>query len=511
MVPHLAEFDVTRTMGEKRTEKVFDATASLALTRFTAAFTSMVTPEGQKWHSLSTSSKELNKNVRVRRYFDDVTDILFRNRYRGGFGAAIQECYTSLGAFGTTAMLVEPSRNGGVYYKAMPLHRYWLDEDAEGRVDTYYRYFKLSARQVAQKPGWRIPKVIQEALENNQEDKEFEFIQCVMPNNEIQRGRLDYRGMKYASYYVCLEDKEDFVSVGGYHSFPAPASRFMTVPGEPYGYSPAMTILADGKMLNEMEKTRIKAAHLLTSPPWLLNDDLMGNPINFKPDALNYGGLNSSGQQMIQPMVTGGNPNIALELTDQKRKVINDAFFVTLFQILVEGHTMSATEVLERAREKGALLSPTFSRQNSEFISRIVEREIDVHARVGALPEMPPELLEAQGEFDVIFENPLARAQKQEPVAALARNLEVMTPIANIAPEVLMNYDFDAISRDLPEMIGIPAAWVRTQEKVDEMRQQQQMAQQQRQMMESADVLARIQKTEAQAQAIAQAGEAGRV
>ena len=36
--------------------------------------------------------------------------------------------------------------------------------------------------------------------------------------------------------------------------------------------------------------------------------------------------------------------------------VINDAFLVTLFQILTETPEMTATEVIERTREKGALL-----------------------------------------------------------------------------------------------------------------------------------------------------------
>ena len=41
--------------------------------------------------------------------------------------------------------------------------------------------------------------------------------------------------------------------------------------------------------------------------------------------------------------------------------VINDAFLVTLFQILTETPEMTATEVIERTREKGALLSPPWA------------------------------------------------------------------------------------------------------------------------------------------------------
>jgi hypothetical protein len=272
----------------------------------------------------------------------------------------IQECWTSLGAFGTTALMVEQSANRGIWYKSVPMWQFWISEDSEGKVDIVYRQFKLTARQAYQQFGEQCPECIMECVENSPH-REFEFVHAVMKNGEMDASKVDYRGMPYASFFICLQAKDKVISRGGYHTFPIPVSRFMTISGEPYGYSPAMTILPDNKMLNEMEKTRIKAAHLLTAPPWLLSDDLVGSPVNFKPDALNYGGLNSNGEQMIKPMMTGADPNIALELTDQKRKVINDAFFVTLFQILVENHTMSATEVLERAREKGALMSPAFN------------------------------------------------------------------------------------------------------------------------------------------------------
>ena len=44
---------------------------------------------------------------------------------------------------------------------------------------------------------------------------------------------------------------------------------------------------------------------------------------------------------------------------DEERSLINDAFLVSLFQILTETPNMSATEVIERTNEKGILLAPT--------------------------------------------------------------------------------------------------------------------------------------------------------
>jgi hypothetical protein len=510
ILPYRADFTVQRTMGEKRQERVFDATASIALTRFVSAFTSMITPEGQRWHGLTSSNAELNKILAVREYYEAVASILFRERYRGGFGSQVQEVFTSLGAFGTGSYLIEPSKKGGIYYKAQPLSKYWVAENDEGKIDTVYRSYQFTAHQAYQHFKELTPKIILDQLQDSP-DKVFDFFQCIMPNEDYQDGRLDYKGMKYASYDICMQDKEKMVKVGGYHEFPMPVSRFMTIAGEPYGYSPAMTVLPDVKMLNEMEKTNITAAHLLTSPPWLIADDLMGSAINFKPSALNYGGVNAAGQQLIQPMMTGGNPNISLEMTQQKRQVINDAFYVSLFQILVETREMTATEVVERAREKAALLAPSFSRQNVELISPTVERELGILARQGKLPDMPPELIEAQGEYEVVYDSPLARAQRSEETAGFARTMEMITPIAQLDQSVLAMFDFEQTARGLADLNGMPARWMRTPEEVAALREQQAQAQQAQQLMQAAPILADVQKKQAEAQQIAMAGASGRL
>ena len=63
---------------------------------------------------------------------------------------------------------------------------------------------------------------------------------------------------------------------------------------------------------------------------------------------------------------------------EQRRVAIDDAFLVTLFQILVDTPRMTATEALIRAQEKGMLLTPTMGRQQSEALGPQIERELDL-------------------------------------------------------------------------------------------------------------------------------------
>ena len=179
--------------------------------------------------------------------------------------------------------------------------------------------------------------------------------------------------------------------------------------------------------------------------------------------------------------------DIGLEMMDQRRRVINDAFLVTLFQILVETPQMTATEVLQRAQEKGALLAPTVGRQQSETLGPLIEREIAILARQGILPPPPPLLEEAEGEFEIEYVSPLSRALKAEEGVGILRTLEMVQPIAAVDPGVMDNFDTDEITRILSDTNGAPKRIMRRVEEVQQMREARQQANSAQQMLGAAE------------------------
>lgn len=490
--------------GEKRTEKVFDATAGLALDRFTAAMESMLTPRTQRWHKLKARQHELQDNKEVQAYLDEVTNILFQVRYspKANFASQVHETYVSLGAFGSGALLIEDIMGYGIRYKSIHLSEIYFCENYAGVIDKVHRKFEMTARQAAQKFGVdKIPEKIRTALEKSPEQK-FEFIHCVHPNEDYMPSKMDFRGMKFASYYLSM-DGNQIVSRGGFRTFPYAISRYVTGPKEVYGRSPAMTVLPDIKMINEMSKTVMRAAHKIVDPPLLLQEDGVLQAFNTRPGALNYGGVDDQGRQTVVPLATGARVDIGMEMMEQRRKVINDAFLITLFQILVEAPNMTATEAMLRAQEKGALLAPTMGRQQSEMLGPLIEREIDILARAGALPDMPEALMEAQGDFEVEYVSPLNRAQRAEEGVAILRTLEAVAPLAQIDPGVMDIFDPDAIARELAEINGVPAKILRSKEDVMALKEQQAQAAEAQQLLAAAPIAAGAAKTLAETQAIA--------
>jgi hypothetical protein len=504
ILPRSDYFRNNRAPGDKHTEKVFDATANLALERFASAMESMLTPRTQRWHRLKSIEESLNEDNDVRLWLDQVTDILFNVRYspRANFASQAHEVYMSLGAFGTGGLFIDESVGKGLRYRSIHLGELFIDENHQGAIDTVFRKFQMTARQAAQKWGEsKLPQQIKNSLEKSPDTK-FDFIHAVRPNSDKKAFRKDYKGMDYYSCYVSMVGRQ-VMSEGGFRTFPYAVGRYVVGPKETYGRSPAMTVLPDVKMLNEMSKTVIRAAHKIVDPPLLLQEDGALTAFDLRPGALNFGGVNDQGQQVVHPLQTGARVDIGTDMMEQRRRAINDAFLVTLFQILVDSPQMTATEAMLRAQEKGALLAPTMGRQQSELLGPMIERELDILGRAGILPPMPDKLMQAGGLVDVEYVSPLNRAQRAEEGVAIMNTLQAIAPLAQIDPTVMDVFDPGEIARELADINGVPQKMMRSREQVDAMKNQAAQASQAQSLLQAAPVASSVVKDLAQAQSLA--------
>ena len=494
---HTTDAEIKR--GEKRTEKMIDSTAALGLERFAAAMESMLTPRNQKWHRLTASDPALAADREVKLWFEQATNYLFKHRYspKANYASQQHEVYIGLGAFGTSIMFADSHDQGGLRYQATDLRELLFDMNHQGIIDTAYRKFSLTARQMQQRVDsdrWSsIPASVTKAIEKTP-DKKFQIIHCIRPRIEVDKDKLDYRGRPFASYYVAVQDQH-MLSEGGYDTFPYQVSRYVTGPGELYGRSPAMLALPAIKVLNEQKKTMLTQGHRAVAPVLLSHDDGILDSFSMKPGAMNPGGVTAEGRQLVHALPVG-NLAAGQELMDMERQVINDSFLVSLFQILVETPTMTATEVLERAREKGALLSPTMGRQQSELLGPMIEREVDLLLKQGLLPPMPDVLIEAQGEFDIEYDSPLSRSQRAEEASGWLRTLEAAIAYANTTQDlaVLDQFDSDVIYQQLAEINAVPPSWMRDPDAIQQIRQDRAQQQQMQQMVEAAPAAAGIMK-----------------
>ncbi len=343
--------------GDKRNFQLFDSTGLLALQRFGAIMDSLLTPRDQFWHQLRPDDDTLLKDKATRLWFEDVNNRLFRERYnpRANFSSQNQGVYKSLGAYGTGVMYIDDLfGEQGLRYRNVHLGEVYLQENHQGVVDAVCRYFLLTGRQAMGMFGENCPATIKDVYKTFPERQYF-FLHWVKPNKDRDPERRDAKGMEYSSYYVSMEGKA-IVAKGGYRSFPYAVPRYEQAPNEPYGRSIAMDVLPAIKTLNEQKKSMLKQGQRVVDPVILAHDDGVIDGVSLEPGSVNLGGVSKDGRLLVQTLPVG-NVQAGEEFMKAEQELIKDSFLISIFQILTETNEMTATEVMERTREKGILLS----------------------------------------------------------------------------------------------------------------------------------------------------------
>jgi hypothetical protein len=491
--------------GMKKTDRQIDSTGALALNRFAAICDSLLTPRNQIWHALTANNDYVMKDRGTRLWFEQVTKILFKYRYApiANFSSQNYSNFQSLGAFGNATMFIDAfdgRQHGGargLRYKGVPLGETFFGESHQGIVDRVIRWFRLTAVQAAQKWGKdRLPQNLLSAIANNSQWP-YSFLHCIKPRDDYDPGRLDTRALPFSSHYVSVEGQCLMAAEGGYRTFPYAISRYDQTPNEVYGRGPAQMVLPALKTLNAQKSVFLKQGHRAADPILLIADDGLMN-MNMVPGAQNKGGVTQDGKELVKTLPTG-NIQINKEMMQEERSLINDAFLVTLFQILTETPQMTATEVIERTNEKGILLAPTMGRQQSEYLGPMIDRELDVLNALRALPPMPPRLREARGEYQIVYTSPLARAQKAQEAAGFMRTVESVKELVNITQDMslLDRFNFDAAVPAIAEIQAVPESWMADDQMVAQKRKARAASQQRQEQIQAAPAQAAMMKAQA--------------
>lgn len=461
-------------------DNVYTDKPRIANQRFASILYGLLTPDNQKWHYFATDNAMLNKSRRVIEYFQQVNDILFRLRYSptASFKRNMLATYLSVGAFGNGVMYI---KDNGVGYKYIniSLSECYLMENEDKQIDAAFRKFKLNKRQARTMLGYEISGM--------SDDDEVTILHYVFTNDEyIPNNPLSKR---FRSVYMDLDKEKVILEDNGYYTFPYAIFRYLPSENSPYADGPGTMCLPAIKMLNQMERANIKQAHNIVEPSVLVPSDNQFRKVAIKPNAIIRGGINREGKAVVQSFSPAGNLPIAIEYADRIGASIDSAFLVDLMQLLRENPQMTATEVIEKAREKSILTSPALALLQDEGFTMMIERELDIAFRQGLIPPMPEELIEANGEYRIVFDAPMTRGQDNEKLSGINLTLQQVLPYAQIDQGVLDVFNFEEIAKISSRINNAPIEIIRSDEQINAIRQQRsQAAQAESQAMQIAEM-----------------------
>ena len=505
--------------GDKRAQQRIDSYLSVASTRHAAIAEWLLTPSNMLWSKVETSDEELMKDRAVHEWCEKVTKILWRERYKdtSNFIGSNTQNMQGFGVFGNMGMFIDEldnildPRERGMRYMALPVGEWYVETNHQGKVVGGIRHFRLTAQQfasAAKQHGWGpVPAVVMASLKIS-DQRLFDILHFIRPRYAYNPDNiLHVSGKKYESVYVSVQAycilKED-----GYRTLPIPYGRYMLAPDEDYGRGPTQWVLDTIKSRNAGKRVFLKQAHRAGDPAYLVYDTGLVD-LKTHSGAWNAGGMSKEGHPLVGVLPTG-QIQITQEMLDADKGIIDSAFLVDLFQMILgdKKNEMSPQQMVEYVNERGIILAPTLGRQCSDYLGPLHDRELDLLSWLRLLPPMPPALREAKGQVTMAYTNPVARAMQSQESAGYMRTFGFAAQAVQQGadPGLLDIFDLDTALPAIGEQNNAPISWFSSPQMLADKRKARAQAEQQENEVKSLPGKAAIIKAQA-ITAKAQAGQ----
>ena len=490
--------DVNR--GDKRNHKIIDSTATYAARTLRAGLMSGVTSPARDWFRLLTQFDELNERGDVKKWLHTVEKLMRTVFIRSNLYNVLPIAYSEIGTFATSAIFMEAHSTEVVRFTSIPLGSYRLATDAYGRVNKFFRDYRMTVAQIVEKFGrsdpaseidWtNISQHVRNLYESNQDEAWIDITHAIVPNEDYDPNKLEAKYKLFSSCYyergsssnqknAYLQPEYDkFLRESGYDFFPVLAPRWEVTGEDTYGtMCPGMAALGDIKMLQVGEKRAMQAVEKMVNPPMVGPSALQNKKASILPGDITLLDI-QSGQQGFQPAHEVDPKIQELEHKQQQtRERIRKAFYEDLFLMMAESdrRQITATEVMERREEKLLALGPVLEQLNQDLLDPLIDNTFQIMMSQGEIPA-PPQDLQGQ-DLRVEYISIMHQAQKLAGLSAIERFAGFASNLMQISPEIGDKVNWDEMIDVYGDITSIVPDIIRSDEEVEQIRRQRQQAQ----------------------------------
>jgi hypothetical protein len=231
-------------------------------------------------------------------------------------------------------------------------------------------------------------------------------------------------------------------------------------------------------------------------PPMIQNADFE-NRIDLSPMAINKakGNSTASGRNALEPIKLIGQLNYTLELIQEKKKSIQEIFFLDKLKIF-DNPNATATQVLE-LRAEGFRIMSSVATSIQEYLDSLLDRTFDIlfrksfavndleggNSSYNLLPEAVfpelPDLMKQAPDLKITFINPINQSQQITELNSLDVILQTVSNISQLNPNAMDVVNFDEILRKKANILTVDPKIINDDKTVADIRQQRQQMQDQ--------------------------------
>lgn len=513
ILPRRGRFFVSDTnRGERRSNKIIDTTATLATRTLRSGMMAGVTSPARPWFRLTTPDPALGEEGEVKDWLDIVSSRMNTIFLRSNLYNVLPIMYGDMGTFGTACMIMEEDDKEVLRFYPFPVGSYVIANNDKLQVDTFFREFQMTARQIVDKfarnpanpkeVNWdKVSMTVKSYYDQGLKEEWIDVIHAVLPNPNYNPNSPLSKHKRFLSVYyeqgksgagskhtrhgfgaVATNYKgEDikFLREKGYDYFPILAPRWEITGEDVYGTDcPGMTALGDIKQLQVAERRSLQAIEKMVNPPMIGPTSLKTHKVSLLPGDVTYTD-EREGTKGFRPAHEIRFDINALEMKQQQvRQRISRAYFEDLFLMLANSdrRQITAREIEERHEEKLLALGPVLEQLNQDLLDPLIDNTFQVMVTRNLVPE-PPESLQG-ADLKVEYISIMAQAQKLSALGGIERFTGFASQVAAANPEVLDKIDTDQLIDVYSDITSIPPGIVRSDDSVEKIRQQRAQAQQ---------------------------------
>lgn len=505
MLPYYGRFSNEKSNdGERRDKKIIQDVAKMSLRVLSAGLLSGLTSPSRPWFKLNIPNPQLAESKPVRAWLDEVERRMYSVFAASNLYSELQKIYMELGGFGTGCAVILEDYENVIRLRTFTVGEYALALNSSLKVDTMYRSFQMTARQIYQQFGRdNCSDAVKSAVDGGRGENWFDVKHLICPNTNINPERRDFSGKPYLSLYWEQGSQgsanEGFLEIAGFDTFPVVAPRWEVISNDIYGRGPGWDCLGDVKMVQDMRADSMEALDRMVDPPVFLPASMRNEDLDMTPGGVNFVPTNE-GFSGAHPVMQVNIDMTKLEYSIESAVArIRTAFYVDIFLMLqqVADKTKTAYEVAELTREKMLMLGPAIEQQEETLLKPTIERAFEVMSKKGLIPE-PPE--EAAGQpIDIEYVSILAQAQKAVATAGMREWVSIVTELSAAFPEMRLKVNSIEFVDEYARLLGISAKLIYSDEEVQAAQEQQRKIAETQQMMAMAQQGAQTAKTMSQA------------
>lgn len=489
ILPRQARFTVTdRNRGDRKNSKIIDNTATLATRTLASGMMSGITSPARPWFQLRTPDPKLNEMMAVKQWLDLVRNRMQEVFLRSNLYTTLPITYSDLGVFGTHAFAVLEDDEDVIRCYPFPIGSYAIGASYRGNVDTIYREFQMTVRQLVQQFGIEnVSTSTKNSWERGNREVWVDVVHAVEPNDAYDERKAASKYKRFKScYYEKGAEGDKMLREAGFDEFPVMCPRWSLTGEDIYGHSPAMDALGDIRALQLEQKRKAQAIDKLVNPPMIAPSSLRNQRASLLAGDVTYVDTTQGGQGFTPAYQINPRINELMMDIQENQGRIRRAFFEDLFLMIANDQrsNITAREIQERHEEKLLMLGPVLERLNDELLDPLIDRTFGIMMRMGLIPQPPKEL---EGiDLSVEYISVMAQAMKMTGITGIERLMSFAGNLAQANPAVLDKIDFDQTLDEYAQMVGVPPSLVKDDKTVESIRltrQKQEQAMQQQAMM----------------------------